>query len=157
MRHERTSFPGRPVLAVYPGSFDPLHSGHLHVLRRARVLFADLTVLVARNPAKTSTLQVEGRVQSIRSHIEVNWDNVKVDSWPGLTVDYCRDHGIAVIVRGVRNRRDFLYETQLAAMNRSLAGIETLLLPASADLALMSSSLIRLSDKPAAEDGGEHD
>jgi pantetheine-phosphate adenylyltransferase len=121
------------------------------------VLVTELTVLVARNPAKKSTPGAERRVQSIRGQIEANWDNVSVDSWPGLTVDYCREHGITVIVRGVRNRRDFLYETQLAAMNRCLAGIETLLLPASADLALISSSLIRRSDEPVTPERGEHD
>ena len=128
--------------AVYPGTFDPVTPGHLDVIERARHLFARITVLVAVNSEKQPvSTQLERAIQ-LRRKLPANWDNVSVTPWAGLTVDFCRQHGADVIIRGVRNRADLRHEYQLAAMNEAM-GITTLLLPAQPSLAAMSSTVLR--------------
>ena len=128
--------------AVYPGTFDPVTPGHLDVIERARHLFARITVLVAVNSEKQPvSTQLERAIQ-LRRKLPADWDNVSVTPWAGLTVDFCRQHGADVIIRGVRNRADLRHEYQLAAMNEAM-GITTLLLPAQPSLAAMSSTVLR--------------
>jgi len=128
--------------AVYPGTFDPVTPGHLDVIERARHLFARITVLVAVNSEKQPVgTQLERAIQ-LRRKLPADWDNVSVTPWAGLTVDFCRQHGADVIIRGVRNRADLRHEYQLAAMNEAM-GITTLLLPAQPSLAAMSSTVLR--------------
>jgi len=128
--------------AVYPGTFDPITQGHLDVIERARHLFARVTVLVAINAGKRPASTQPERVTRLRRELPVDWDNVSVTAWPGLTVAFCREYGAGVIIRGVRNRSDFRHEYQLAAMNQHL-GLTTLLLPAQAELSAISSTLLR--------------
>lgn len=128
--------------AVYPGSFDPVTPGHLDIIERARHLFARVTVLVAVNRDKRPAGTLSERAIRLRREIPADWGNVSVSAWDGLTVAFCRQHGAGVIVRGVRNRSDWIREQQLAAMNEAM-GITTLLLPAKPGLAAITSTLLR--------------
>jgi pantetheine-phosphate adenylyltransferase len=128
--------------AVYPGTFDPFTPGHLDVVDRARRMFGRVTVLVAVNDAKRPSRPTAARAAEIRSLLPADWGNVAVDTWPGLTVDYCRHHAIGVIVRGARNPTDWVHEQRLAAMNEAL-GVRTVFVPARPELAAVSSTALR--------------
>ena len=128
--------------AVYPGTFDPVTPGHLDIIDRARHLFARVTVLVAVNADKQPAGAPPERAAQVRRQLPENWDNVSVASWAGLTAAFCRQHGAGVIIRGVRNRSDLRYESQLAAMNEAM-GISTLLLPAQPGMTAVSSTALR--------------
>ena len=128
--------------AVYPGTFDPVTPGHLDIIERARHLFARVTAVVAVNADKQPAGTQSERAIRLRRELPADWDNVSVAVWGGLTVAFCRQHGAGVIIRGVRNRSDFLHEYQLAAMNQYL-GITTLLLPARPGLEAISSTVLR--------------
>jgi pantetheine-phosphate adenylyltransferase len=128
--------------AVYPGTFDPFTPGHLDIVDRARRLFEQLTVLVAVNIDKQPTRPDTARANTVRAALSANWANVTVVAWTGLTADYCHRDRSTVIIRGIRNSTDSLYEYQLAAMNETL-GITTLLMPTRPDLATMSSTAMR--------------
>jgi pantetheine-phosphate adenylyltransferase len=134
--------------AVYPGIFDPITPGHLAVIERARKLFARVTVLIAVNSAKDPSSTQLQRAERARPQFPAHWDNVSVTAWAGLTVDFCRGHGVDVIVRGIRNRADLDHESRLAAMNYT-AGFTTVLLPAEATLAGISSTILRELHNPA--------
>jgi len=133
-------------IAVVPGSFDPVTLGHLDVIRRAARLHDELVVLVVHNPAKTPMLPIDERVALIERVIRDAGlpATVRVDSWgAGLLVDYCREIGATVLVKGVRSQLDVTYETPMALVNRDLAGIETVLLLPDPAHAHVSSSLVR--------------
>jgi len=132
--------------AVYPGTFDPITPGHLDIIERARHLFARITVLVAVNADKQPASTSSERAIQLRRKLPANWNNVSVTAWAGLTVAFCQQHDVGVIIRGVRNRSDFRHEYQLAAMNETM-GITTLLLPAEPGLAAMSSTVSRDSQR----------
>jgi pantetheine-phosphate adenylyltransferase len=139
----RSGGPSRPgEHAVYPGTFDPVTPGHLDIIERARHLFARVTVIVAVNGDKQSAGSPSERAIQLRRELPADWDNVSVAAWAGLTAAFCRQHGAGVIIRGVRDQSDLLYEYQLAAMNQHL-GITTLLLPARPGLTAMSSTFLR--------------
>ena len=129
-----------PVL--FPGSFDPFTVGHADIVRRALTMFAGVVIGVGYNEQKRGWMPVEERVEAIRKAF-ADEPRVSVESYTGLTVDFARQCGISVIVRGVRSLADFDYELQLADLNRRLAGIETILLPASPQLSAISSSAVR--------------
>lgn len=116
------------ITAVYPGSFDPITNGHVDLIKRGLKIFDKLIVLVAYNPSKTSRFTVEERVEMIQGVIG-NLEGVSVDSYYGLLVDYVRDHGASVLLRGLRALSDFEYEFQMALINRKLnREIETVFL-----------------------------
>ena len=129
-------------LVLFPGSFDPFTLGHADIVRRALSLFDEIVIAVGYNEQKQGWLPVEERVAAIKKLYEEE-PRVRVESYTGLTVDFAKEQGIGAIVRGVRTVADFEYELQLADVNRRLTGIETLLLPASPELASLSSSIIR--------------
>ncbi|KDP90442.1 MULTISPECIES: pantetheine-phosphate adenylyltransferase [Clavibacter] len=133
-------------IAVVPGSFDPVTLGHLDVIRRAARLYDELVVLVVHNPGKTPMLPLEERVALIERVIRDAGlpATVRVDSWgAGLLVDYCRQVGATVLVKGVRSQLDVTYETPMALVNRDLADVETVLLLPDPAHAHVSSSLVR--------------
>ncbi|WP_435092581.1 pantetheine-phosphate adenylyltransferase [Clavibacter michiganensis] len=133
-------------IAVVPGSFDPVTLGHLDVIRRAARLYDELVVLVVHNPGKTPMLPLEERVALIERVIRDAGlpASVRVDSWgAGLLVDYCRQVGATVLVKGVRSQLDVTYETPMALVNRDLADVETVLLLPDPAHAHVSSSLVR--------------
>jgi pantetheine-phosphate adenylyltransferase len=103
----------------------------------------DAVTLRAENARLRMLLEdKDEQIAALRRELPANWDNVSVTAWAGLTVEFCRQHGADVIIRGVRNRSDLPHEYQLAAMNESL-GIATLLLPANPRLAAVSSTILR--------------
>ncbi|MBM7026496.1 pantetheine-phosphate adenylyltransferase [Clavibacter zhangzhiyongii] len=133
-------------IAVVPGSFDPVTLGHLDVIRRASRLYDELVVLVVHNPGKTPMLPLEERVALIERVIRDAGlpASVRVDSWgAGLLVDYCRQAGASVLVKGVRSQLDVAYETPMALVNRDLADVETVMLLPDPAHAHVSSSLVR--------------
>lgn len=128
-----------PKKAVYPGSFDPIHLGHLDIIQRISKLFDEVTVLIAVSPEKSSLFSVEERKELLRESL-AHLKNVKVDSYGGLTVDYLRAQKAGVLVRGLRAVVDFEYEISMANMNRKLApDIETLLVFSAPEYYFISS------------------
>jgi pantetheine-phosphate adenylyltransferase len=131
------------VNVVYPGSFDPVTLGHMDLVERALRLFGKVTVAVADNPAKASLFTVAERVAMLREVMPAR-DSLKIASFRGLTVEFCKQHGHDAILRGLRTVSDFEFEYQMALTNRHLAGtIETVFVMPSAGFAFISSSLIR--------------
>ena len=128
--------------AVCPGSFDPVTNGHVDVISRAAGLYDELVVAVLVNPGKAGLLTVDERMALLRDAV-ADLPNVRVDSFQGLLVDYCRSQGIRVIVKGLRAVSDFEYELQMAQMNRELAGVETLFVPTAPQVGHLSSSLVK--------------
>jgi pantetheine-phosphate adenylyltransferase len=131
------------VLAVYPGSFDPLTYGHLDIIRRGSRLFDRVVVAVLRNPEKRPRFTLSERTRIlVRATRDI--PNVAVDSFDGLLVDYAREMGARVIVRGLRALSDFEYEFQMALMNRRLdSGIETVFMMPSETYSYLSSRLVK--------------
>lgn len=133
-------------IAVVPGSFDPPTLGHLDVIRRAAKLYDELHVLVVHNPGKEAMLPIAQRLSLLeRSIAEDGMDGtIVVGSWSmGLLVDYARDVGAGVLVKGIRSQIDVAYESPMAIVNRHLADIETVFLLPDPSHALVSSSLVR--------------
>jgi len=115
-------------VAVYPGSFDPITNGHMDIITRGLRMFDELIVLIAYNPNKKTLFSVSERLEVIREVIK-DFNNVRVDSYDGLLVDFVRNVGANVILRGLRALSDFDYEFQLALINRRLnREIETVFL-----------------------------
>ncbi len=130
--------------AIYPGSFDPMTLGHLDVIERAAEMFDTLTVSVLNNKAKSPLFSTEERVkilQEATSHL----DNVQVDSFSGLVIDYCHEKGVHVVIRGLRAITDFEYELQMAQTNRKLSHgeVDTVFLTTSLEYAYLSSSSVK--------------
>lgn len=130
--------------AVYPGSFDPLHNGHLDIIRRGSRICDRLTVAVLDNPLKSSKLFApEVRVQLIRE-ATADLKNVEVETFSGLLTDYARANEIHIIVKSLRNAPDFEYEAQMAQLNRTLyPDAETLFLLAAPEWSFVSSTRVR--------------
>ena len=127
---------------VCPGSFDPVTNGHLDIISRAAQLFDEVVVAVVLNPNKTSLFTAAERVELIAAATKEH-ENVRVDRFEGLIVDFCRDNNISAIVKGLRAVSDFDYEMQMAQMNYSQAGVETLFMTTNPEYAFLSSSLVK--------------
>ena len=131
------------VVAAYSGTFDPVTLGHTDIIRRAAQMFPRLIVAVGHNVAKKPRFSVEERVQLIRDSTD-DLPNVEVVDFDGLVVDFARDNGVTVLVRGVRTVVDVDYEKQMAVMNRDLfPQLDTIMLTPSPEYAHLSSSLVR--------------
>ncbi len=128
--------------AVCPGSFDPVTLGHLDIVERASKIYDEVTVAVLINKKKSSLFTVEERM-ALLEDVTAQYGNVKVDSFHGLLVDYCRARDIPVIVKGLRAISDFDYELQMAQMNHGLAGVETLFMTTNPLYSFLSSSLVK--------------
>jgi pantetheine-phosphate adenylyltransferase len=133
----------KPVIAIYPGSFDPITYGHIDVVERARTIFSTIIVLVARNTAKTPLFSDEERIQMVREVFQKR-PNVEVDAFSGLLVDYARRRKASVIVRGLRAVSDFEYEFQMALMNRKLENkLDTVFLVPREQFTYLNSTIVR--------------
>ncbi|HEV7191669.1 MAG TPA: pantetheine-phosphate adenylyltransferase [Jatrophihabitantaceae bacterium] len=140
-----SSFSGdRPPVrrAVCPGSFDPVTNGHLDIIGRAAQLYDEVVVAVFVNQSKSSLFTVEERREMLQE-VTASYGNVRIDTFHGLVVDYCRTHDIPVIVKGLRAVSDFDYELQMAQMNRGLAGVDTLFMPTNPEYSFLASSLVK--------------
>lgn len=130
-------------IAICPGTFDPVHNGHLDIIERAARLFDRLIVVAASYGGKRTLFPLEKRVELLRS-VCGHLDNVEVDSFSTLLVDFARDAGAVAIVKGLRTADDFQSEQQMAMMNRHLLPeVDTLLLMTSPEVMYVSSTLIR--------------
>lgn len=130
-------------IAIYPGSFDPITKGHLDILKNASGIFDKVIIAVARNGEKKGFLSTEERVELIKQSIE-GLDNVEVDAFEGLTIEYAKKRGAEVLIRGLRAVSDFEYEMQLSQTNSALCDeIKTVFLTTKPKYNFISSSTIR--------------
>jgi pantetheine-phosphate adenylyltransferase len=127
---------------VCPGSFDPVTNGHLDVISRASRLFDEVIVAVLINRTKASLFTVEERLAQLEEATKA-YDNVVIDSWHGLIVDFCKQRDVPVICKGLRAEGDFGYEQQMAQMNHRLAGVETVFVSTNPAYSYLSSSLVK--------------
>lgn len=129
-------------IAIYPGSFDPVTLGHKDVIERASNLFDKVIVLVLNNSSKRPMFTLEERMEFINRCVSL--DNVEVDTYSGLLVDYAKEHNASAIIKGLRAVTDFDNEFQQALINKSLyPKIETLFLPAKGENMFLSSSMVK--------------
>ena len=130
-------------IAIYPGSFDPITKGHLDVLKTGSEIFDKVIIAVSINPSKKCFLTVEERIELIKASIE-GMDNVQVDSFEGLTVEYAKKCGAKIILRGLRAVSDFEYEMQLSQTNSALSeNIKTVFLTTRPKYNFISSSTVK--------------
>ncbi len=128
--------------ALCPGSFDPPTNGHIDVIRRTAAICERVLVAVVANPSKAPMFTAEERV-ALLEEVLSDLDNVTVEAFTGLLVDYARQRGVDVVVKGLRAVTDFDYELQMAQMNHGLTGMETLFLPTNPKWGYLSSSLVK--------------
>ena len=132
-------------IAVFPGSFDPITLGHLDIIERAVPLFDKLIIAIGQNSQKKYMFSLEKKMEFIKKSV-AHFPNVEVDSFEGLTIDYCRSKNVNFILRGLRNPADFEFEKAIAQTNRLLTHenkIETIFLLTSAGKSYISSSIVR--------------
>jgi pantetheine-phosphate adenylyltransferase len=131
------------VIAVYPGSFDPITLGHLDIIQRASRLYDRLIVAVAQNSSKIPLFSAQKRVEQIRQAVQ-HLPNVEADVFEGLTVNYAKAKNAVVLIRGLRAVSDFELELQMAHTNKTLSNqIETVFLATSNEYSFLSSSVVR--------------
>lgn len=130
--------------ALYPGSFDPMTLGHLDIIKRASLMFDELIVAVLDNSQKTPLFSAAERVKILEEATK-DMPNVKVDSFSGLTVDYCIKNNLHIMVRGLRAITDFEYELQIAQTNRKLSDnrVDTVFLTTDLQYSYLSSSTVK--------------
>ena len=130
-------------LAMFPASFDPVTNGHLDIISRAVDVFGEIVVAVARNVGKQGTFSLEERLEMLNSAIG-EWPGVRVTTIDGLTVDFAREVGAKVLIRGLRMMSDFEYEFEMALMNQHLyPEVETVFIMASQKYLYVSSSRLK--------------
>lgn len=131
------------IIAAYSGTFDPITLGHNDIIHRAARMFPKLIVAVGSNVAKNPKFTLDERCELIRASV-ADLDNVEVVGFDGLVVDFAKEYGVTVLVRGVRTVGDVDYEKQMAVMNRDLyPQLDTVMLAPSPEFAHLSSSLVR--------------
>ncbi len=130
--------------ALYPGSFDPVTYGHLDIIRRASRMFDTVIVAVMCNSAKTPLFTLDERVKMIRESVK-DLDNVVIESFDGLLINYCKEKNIHIVVRGLRAITDFEYELQIAQTNRELSHneVDTVFLTTNLKYSYLSSSVVK--------------
>jgi pantetheine-phosphate adenylyltransferase len=134
---------GTHITAIYPGTFDPITNGHSDLVQRATCMFERVIVAVAANPGKTPAFSLEERVAMARTAL-AGLDKVEISGFDTLLVEFSKNQGAQVILRGLRAVSDFEFEFQLAGMNRKLApGIETVFMMPAEQYTYLSSSVVR--------------
>jgi len=134
----------KPVIAIYPGTFDPPTNGHLDLIQRGSAIFDELIVAILLNPEKETPLfSVDERIEMLKS-LTRPFDNVRIDTFDGLLVDYAVRLGAGALLRGIRAISDYEYELQMALMNRKLApGLETVFMMPAETYSYVSSRLVK--------------
>lgn len=133
----------RSVIAIYPGSFDPITNGHLDLIERGSRLVDRLIVAILRNESKQPLFTVEERMEMLREVVTA-YPNVEVDSFHGLLVDYARERNATVLLRGIRAISDYVEELQMALMNRRLnSDVETIFMMSGEAYSFISSRLVK--------------
>ena len=127
---------------IFPGSFDPITNGHDDILKRAIPLFDEILIAVGVNVDKSYMFSIKKRMEFINS-VYKNENKIKIKSYKGLTVDFCKKNNISYILRGLRNPSDFEFEKTMAHLNNSMSQIETIFLLTSLENSFISSSLVR--------------
>jgi pantetheine-phosphate adenylyltransferase len=128
--------------AVFPGSFDPITLGHVDIINRAIPLFDEIVVAIGINADKKYMFSLEERIDFIKKAFK-DEPKIKIETYTGLTVEYCKTINASFILRGLRNPADFEFEKAIAITNRKLSGIETVFLLTSAETSFISSSIVR--------------
>ena len=128
--------------AACPGSFDPVTNGHIDIISRAASIFDEVVVAVGVNQSKMRMFSPEERIDML-TEASRPFPNVRIAGFDGLLTDFCREHDVHAIVKGLRAVSDFDYELQMAQMNASLSGIETVFVPTSPEYSFLASSLVK--------------
>ena len=139
------------IPAIYPGTFDPITNGHISIIRRGLSIFKKLTVAILINPQKKTLFSLDERIEMIQE-VTKNLDNIEIDTFDGLLVDYAVQKDVKVILRGLRAMSDFEYEFQLALMNRKLdKSIESVFLMTDYKWFYISSTIVKEAAKFGAD------
>ena len=128
--------------AVFPGSFDPITIGHVDIVKRGIKVFDEIIIAVGDNTDKKYMFPKEKRVEFVKQTFN-NYDNIKIESYDGLTVDFCKKNNIEFMIRGLRNPADFEFEKSIALTNREMTDIETIFFLTSPENSFISSSIVR--------------
>ena len=128
--------------AVFPGSFDPITIGHVDIVKRGIKVFDEIIIAVGDNTNKKYMFPKEKRVEFVK-HTFNNYDNIKIESYDGLTIDFCKKNNTEFMIRGLRNPADFEFEKSIALTNREMTDIETIFFLTSPDKSFVSSSIVR--------------
>ncbi len=130
--------------ALYPGSFDPITLGHLDIIKRASQMFDTVIVAVMCNSAKTPLFTLDERVKMIKESVK-DLDNVIIESFDGLLINYCKEKNIHIVIRGLRAITDFEYELQIAQTNKELSHnqVDTVFLTTNLKYSYLSSSVVK--------------
>ena len=128
--------------AVFPGSFDPITIGHLDIVKRGIKIFDEIIIAVGDNTDKKYLFSKEKREEFVERTFS-DYDKVKIESYNGLTVDFCKKNNIEFMIRGLRNPADFEFEKSIALTNREMSGIETIFFLTSPENSFISSSIVR--------------
>lgn len=131
------------ITAVFPGTFDPMTLGHADLIKRALLLFNRVIVAVAESPAKHTLFPLKDRVDAIKESVK-DQKNIEVEGFTGMLPDFLKEHKARVLIRGIRTVADYDYEMSLSGMYRMvMPEVEIVMLPASGDLAFISSTFVR--------------
>ena len=128
--------------AVFPGSFDPITLGHVDLIYKGLEIFDEIIIAIGVNADKKQLFSLEDKIQQIKNTF-INEPRIKVASYKGLTIDFCKSVNSKYILRGLRNSSDFNYEQSIAQTNSSLSSIESVFLISSPQLAHISSTIVR--------------
>jgi pantetheine-phosphate adenylyltransferase len=130
-------------IAIYPGSFDPVTKGHLDIIKRTSKIVGHLIVTVLENPRKQAMFSIEERLEMLK-RVTAAYENVQVDYFQGLLIDYAKQRNISIMVKGLRAISDFEFEFQMALVNRKLnPDIETLFMMTNSKYSYLSSSIVK--------------
>ena len=128
--------------AVFPGSFDPITIGHVDIVKRGIKVFDEIIIAIGDNTDKKYMFPKEKRVEFVKQTFN-NYDNIKIESYDGLTVDFCKKNNIEFMIRGLRNPADFEFEKSIALTNREMTDTETIFFLTSPENSFISSSIVR--------------
>ena len=128
--------------AIFPGSFDPITIGHVDIIKRAMKVFDEIIIAVGDNTDKKYMFPKEKRVEFVKQTF-INYNSIQIESYNGLTVDFCKKNNTEFMIRGLRNPGDFEFEKSIALTNRKMTDVETIFFLTSPENSFISSSIVR--------------